>query len=326
MIVVVGQNSTWQKTYFFDSIQRGAVNRVGTMHESAAGKGANVARVLKGYNIPHRMIAYVGGATGEKFAADCERDGISTRFIEIEGESRTCVTLIENDGSVTELVESAPSVNENERTHYAKAFDDALDSGITLLSVSGTAMAGEPESRYFDFVTKAHEQGAAVLLDAYKGHGRRALDAAPEILKINEHELGELTDQRVDSIGGRRDACTELRKRFGIQWCIITRGAEGIEGFNATAHVRARTAAVDMVNPIGSGDSVTAGILSVLYPALKGAKSGFHAISSDNELFRAAVAEGAAAGTANVLNWKPARIEPGDLERVRGEMLTEELS
>ncbi len=313
MIVVVGQNSTWQKTYFFDSVDRGLVNRVRDAKASAAGKGANVGRVLARYGIEHLVFAYIGGPTGKKFLEDCEADGVSAHFVHITGETRTCVTLIEDDGVITELVEPAPEVTEVERDSYHEALFARIGEA-SYLCISGTAMSGETDDCYLEFSRAAKQAGVPILLDSYKAHARRALEAGPELLKINDMELGELSGHAVETADERAAACAALRSRYGIHWCIITRGKDGVEGYAESMAVLASPPDVEAVNPIGSGDSVSAGILSVL--ETDGRR--FDELAADEEVFERAVLEGAAAGTANCLNWKPAAIEPGNLKRVRG--------
>ncbi|MFW6368874.1 MAG: 1-phosphofructokinase family hexose kinase [Spirochaetota bacterium] len=313
MILVVGQNCTWQKTYFFDGVDRGEVNRVREAKESAAGKGANVGRVLAGYGIPHRVFGYNGGVNGSKFSKACEADGVCAHLVEMAGETRTCVTLIEADGAVTELVEPPPSVSETERRNYHEAI--AAEVGrASYLCISGTAMSGETGDCYLAFSRAAQQAGVPVFLDSYKTNAVRALEAAPQLLKINAMELGALSAKPVETGRERREACALLRGRYGVRWCIITRGKDGIEGYAESMAVLAEPPEVKAVNPIGSGDSVSAGVLSVL--EIDG--RSFDELADDENVFERAVLEGVAAGTANCMNWKPAAIEPGDLKRVRG--------
>ena len=313
MILVVGQNSTWQKTYFFGAIERGLVNRVREARESAAGKGANVGRVLTRYQLPHMVFAYNGGPTGGKFAGDCEADGIAMHFLEIAGETRTCVTLIESDGVVTELVEPAPAVTAEEREAYHAALFAGMGEA-SYLCISGTAMSGETDDCYLEFSRAAKDAGVPILLDSYKAHAERALEVGPQLLKINDMELGALSGRPVETAEDRAAACALLRRRYGIRWCIITRGKDGIEGYDESMAVLATPPEVQAVNPIGSGDSVSAGVLSVLETDGR----PFDELDGDEDVFERAVLEGVAAGTANCMNWKPAAIEPGDLKQVRG--------
>ena len=312
MILVVGQNSVWQKTYQFEQIVRGAVNRVSHHFESAAGKGSNVCRALAVYQVPSELHAYVGGANGTKFADSCHADGLATRFTTIAGETRNCVTLLEGDGTMTELVEAAPQISDDEREHAHRLVRERIRAA-SMLAIGGTAMTGESDDCYLQFVSWAGEQNVPVILDSYRSHGKRALDAHPQILKINRDELAELSGLSVETADDRIEAYRLLADRYRLRWIVITHGKAGAEGYNGHAVVAVAPPTVTAVNPIGSGDSVTAGVIAALIATGR----PFDECWSDQDALRAAVLEGVACGTANCMNRKPGHIESADLEWVR---------
>ena len=312
MVIVVGQNSAWQKTYRVDRISRGEVNRVLEVRESAAGKGANACRALIHYGVAAELHGYIGGANGRKFAQACRADGLQTQFTEIGGETRICATLIEEDSTMTEIVEPAPPVTPDERERAHALLFDRL-SEASMLAICGTAMTGETEECYREFVSAARRAGVPVVLDSYRTHGKLALEAAPEILKINRDELGELSAMPVTSATERIAAYRRLCDRYGLRWIVITHGKDGAEGFNGHAVVRVQPPQVTVVNPIGSGDSATAGIIV----AVERAAGGFAEACGDIDCLRAAVIEVVTTGTANCMNHKPGHVEQGDLDWVR---------
>ncbi|TVR63200.1 MAG: hypothetical protein EA426_00975 [Spirochaetaceae bacterium] len=318
MTIVVGRNSTWQKTYRCGAVTRGEVNRVDEVIESPAGKGSNVCRALGVYDVACQLHAYVGGPTGEKFSAACERDGIQARFTQIDHETRVCVTLIEADGAVTELVEPAPRVTDREGKDAEALTISALDTA-SMLAICGTAMTGESENCYRTLIRAAKDRAVPVVLDSYRLHGKRALEAGPEIVKINRDELAELTAGPVDTETARVAAYRRLADRFGVLWVVITNGKDGAEAFNGRTLVRVRPPVVSAVNPIGSGDSVTAGMLARILET----HGKFSDRYRDSDLLRSALAEGVAAGTANCLSEKPGYIDRSALERVRSGLVVE---
>lgn len=324
MVLVVGQNSAWQKTCWIDALQRGAVNRVERVVESAAGKGANTARVLVSYGVAHELHGYAGGANGQAFSSACCADGLTVQFTEIERETRVCTTFIEDDLSVTEVIEPAPEISPSERERARGRFFDRIPHAA-LLAICGTALNGESDDCYIRMVAEAHERTVPVILDSYRLHGRLALEAHPEILKINRDELAELSSLPIESDRERLTAYCALAERYNLRWIIITHGREGAEAFNGRAVVRVRPPEVRAVNPIGSGDSVTAGIVAhvVQSASVAGEQSGAagHRVEQpdwlDVELLRMAVVEGVSAGTANCLSAKPGYIQADHLEHVR---------
>ena len=184
MVLVIGHNGAWQKTYTLGQIHLGRVNRIGQSYQSAAGKGANTCRVLAGYGIDHQLHGYVGGANGDKYIRGCQDDGIQTRLTPIQGETRICSTFLEADQRMTEFVEPSPEVQVQEAQDAWDCFMDSLGSA-TFLAICGTAATGEDEDCYLRLIQAAQALGIPAILDSYKDHGKRALLAGPEIIKIN---------------------------------------------------------------------------------------------------------------------------------------------
>ncbi len=301
MIAVIGQNSTWQKTCFLERLGRGEVNRVRSLAWSAAGKGANVTRVLTFLGEEALAMGYAGGPIGRQFLDYLRGEGLPLDFQEIREETRVCTTLIEADGTVTELIDPPPRVAPDEREGFRRIAERHIPRSAMLV-IGGTSVEGETEDCYRRFVETARQAGVPVLLDSFRLHGRIALEAAPEILKINLHEFEELIGRALADPAARREAYREARERHRLAWIVVTLGAQGVEGWDGARWVRAVPPAVEVRNTIGSGDSATAGIVTGWLR---------------RQAFPEVLAAAAALGTANCLHPIPGVIRPEDLAEVR---------
>ena len=164
---------------------------------------------------------------------------------------------------VTELVEPAVVASEAEQEQFAAAYERLLEQASVVV-IAGSAIGGARNEVYADMVRRARRRGVATLLDAYHGHGRAALAAAPEVVKVNRAELAELAGTAVDSEPRRVAACRGLCDRYGVQWVMVSAGAEGIEACDGKRLLRAAAPPVPAVNPIGSGDAASAGVAAAL--------------------------------------------------------------
>jgi tagatose 6-phosphate kinase len=315
MVLIVGQNSVWQNTYKLPSLVEGSVNRIASVFASAAGKGSNVARALAFLRRDSLLLAYIGGPNGRKFRAACDADGIRSDFTEISRETRICTTLIEDSGRITEVVEPAPAVSPEEVRSFRSTFDRHI-SDASMLVISGTAMTGESDDCYLDFVRAAHNAGVAVVLDSYRDHGKRALEASPEVLKINSDEVAELSGTDCTTRGGRQSASELIMSRYGVRWIIITRGGAGAEAYDKATAFSGEAPEVVLKNAIGSGDSFTAGIVDTLLREVRGAERTDRADFPWGADLATALKVGIAMGSANCMNIKPAHIEPEDFQSV----------
>lgn len=272
----------------------GRVNRLEAAEFFPAGKGANTARVLLGLGEEVLLLSYFGGGNGERFRSAIKAEGIPHRYVPTRGETRTCTTILEAADLTTELIEPAAPLQPAEAERFERLFRRSL-AKTQLLIIAGTSLPGSPEDCYRGYIEKAKKRGIPTILDSYRSHGRAALDAAPEVLKINLFELESLTARTLTDVESRKTALRQVRDTYSLQWIIITRSAEGVEGFDGRSYFHAVAPKIQVQNPIGSGDAVTAGIAYTL----------LRRQSLDQALRR-----GTALGTANCLNLYPGRIEP----------------
>ena len=299
LILVAGHNSDWKKIYRLGRMQVGEVNRLEELHYVAAGKGANTTRALTCMGEKALLVGYAGGSNGTRFLEALRNDGIPHDFQRIAQETRTCVTILEDDRPATELIEPSPSVTAAEARGCERRLLGRL-SRAGILVISGTSLTGSPRDCYRSYVEAARRRGVPVVLDSYKEHGRLALEASPEVLKINRRELESLMEQALPDPDARRRAYRALRERFGLSWIIITSGAEAMEGYDGKRLLAVTPPRIEAMNPIGSGDAATAGIAASF---------------ARGETLAAALRLGAALGSANCLTLRTGEVDPPAVNR-----------
>jgi tagatose 6-phosphate kinase len=300
MILVVGHNPDWKKIYRISRMEVGGVNRLEAAEFFPAGKGANTARVLRGLGEEVLLLSYFGGNNGERFRDAIRSEGIAHRYVRTAGETRTCTTILEAGGPTTELIEPAAPLSRTEIARFDRLFARSLPRA-KLLIITGTSLPGSPDGCYRSYVEQAKDRAVPAILDSYRAHGRAALEASPEVLKINLFELESLTGQSLQDLEQRKEACRRVHERYHLLWVIITLGAGGVEGFDGRSHLHAPVPRIEVSNPIGSGDAVSAGIAQTL---LQGGS------------LEQALRRGAALGTANCLSLYPGRIEPSEFDHI----------
>lgn len=293
MVLVIGENSAWQRTLLVKKLHIDEVNRVKEVHSFASGKGVNVVRALLSTGFNAHVIGYAGGFTGKKFTSYLQEEKLPASFINITGETRICSTIIEDNEKVTELVEPAPEITEQESDRFLELYEEKLNKADAVV-ISGTAVRGEANLRYRDMAEKAGQKNIPVILDSFSLQAKKALGRTINVLKINLSEFEELTGRRLAAYPDRLKAYISFKKEHSINWLIITMGGSGVEGYNGTEVVKSVPVPVSVRNTIGSGDSFSAGVAQAI---LKG------------EGIEQAVKRGTAMGTANCLNYTPGMVK-----------------
>ena len=205
---------------------------------------------------------------------------------------RVCVTIRdEATGRVTELVEEAPLPKPGEWRAFYRQYD-RLVKRAGLVAISGALMPGAPADVYAKLCAAAKKP---VIIDSQREPLLRALRHRPLLAKLNVHEL-ENTLGKTPVVAGAR----QLIER-GAGNVLVTHGAKGAWLVTPAAVWFFTPPRIQPVNPIGSGDAVTAGIVVGF---LRGAE------------LPEAVRLGIACGAANALTPTSGQVIPGDVRRL----------
>ncbi len=289
-----------QRTQFMATLQPGEVNRIRRTIVTASGKGVNVALALKHLGGQPRLLGFQGGDSGRFIAADMERLGIEARWIEVPAPTRHCHTLIEDDtGRITELVEEAVPPAPEHWQQFAQQLESSLE-GCGWMAISGALPPGAPPDALAQFGQAATARGVKLCVDSQGSPLRHTLVARPALVKLNTEELQRtcaLPDRSASSLA---NGAGQLMK-LGAASVLVTDGPHPAHLFSSSGHWSLQPPAIPMVNPIGSGDSVTAGLLFAL---------------QQGQTLVEAAAFGLACGSANALTETPGNLSPAEALRL----------
>ena len=247
-----------QRTLVFPRLQIDAVNRATEVHETASGKSLNVARVL--HTLGNEVLAtgFLGGDSGKFIRGELAAASIAHEFIDVAPKTRMCITVIDqSNGQTTELVEEAKMVGPSALNKLRDVIAWRL-AEVQLMVLSGSLPRGVPID-FYAWCVRASEAGVATIVDASGDPLKSALAGRPLLVKPNRAELALTLNVSTKSNAGLRDAIKRLIDA-GSQWAVITEGKAGAIVSDGKQFWRFRSPQVKAINPIGSGDSLAAGI------------------------------------------------------------------
>jgi tagatose 6-phosphate kinase len=166
--------------------------------------------------------------------------------------------------------------------------------------MSGTITPGGPADFYFRCAQLAHRAGALSVVDAQGSLLLEALKARPGLVKPNRLELAATVRRRLKSEADVQRAMREFSER-GAQRVVVTAGKHPALAFDGCTFWKVISPRVNAVNPIGSGDAFTAGLV---WRLVRGDDLG--------EACRWA----AAAGAANALTLMAGDVKRPEVERL----------
>jgi tagatose 6-phosphate kinase len=281
-----------------------AVNRAATTLDGAAGKSVNVAKVLKSLGEQPVATGFLGGDRGEFIRAALAERGIESDFVTVSARTRQCVTVIdESAGTHTELVEEGRPV---EPADYEKLMAiirrRIKDSRAAVMS--GTIAMGGPADLYSQCTRLAHDAGAIAVADAQGKALLEALKAKPDLAKPNRPELAATAGREFKDDREVMLAMRELHER-GAQRVVVTAGRDATLAFDGRNFWQIIPPHIEAVNPIGSGDAFTAGLV-------------WRLVAGDD--LGEACRWGSAAGAANALTAMAGEVNRENVDRLACEV------
>lgn len=261
MITTVTLNASIDKAYFMDhSIENGTVMRVGSVKNSAGGKGLNVARVVKLCGEPVLASGLVGGYNGGYLENLLDEDGIPHNFDHIEGETRSCINILDEKYGSTEYLEPGCQVTEEEEKRFLERFPDIIKDS-SVITISGSVPRGMSRDIYRKMIGMAKKLGKQVILDTSGDLLEQGLLACPTVVKPNKDELEMLFGVKISS---REDvlACAGRLREQKIPYVVISLGGDGALMLCEEGAFHGMPPKLSVVNTVGCGDSMV-GALAV---------------------------------------------------------------
>ena len=266
MIVALAANPSIDKLFEIERLVRGDIHRPLGFVQTAGGKGLNVARAAEALGAEIIAVALLRGHTGRWLAEQLNAEGVASVAVWTHGENRSSLSVADRETrGLTEFYEHGSDVPSTAWTELVHAAATSWAPG-GWLTISGSMPQGAPDDGYRDLVTEARTAGVRVALDAEDERLRLALEAHPEIVKVNAAEAGGLlgipTSRRDEAL----TAAQKLRALAGGDGHagVVTRGADGVvlaapDGalYEGVLYVRGRY-------PVGSGDAFLAGLVTAL--------------------------------------------------------------
>ena len=137
-----------------------------------------------------------------------------------------------------------------------------------MVVASGSMPAGVPSAFYKEIGELAQAANIPFLLDTSGKSLEYGIEGKPYLIKPNKEELCQYTgksDLTLDEmIATAKEICSK-----GVKYVLISLGAEGALLVGTDIIFRADIPAITVVSPVGSGDSMVAGMAYAL-------KNGLH--------------------------------------------------
>jgi len=263
MIVTVTANAAIDRTVSVETLTPGGLQPAVSDHAQAGGKGVNVARVLRGLGLPVHAVVLVGGEAGDWIVRDLERAQIPCRAVRASGESRTCLEILETKSRRITQLHGAGVIADSAVARALIAQTVELARAADWVALSGSLARGLPAEWAAALVQAAHAAGARVAVDTSRDALRSAWSRGPELVRVNRDELAAVL-----AVARHRVPAPPYPELGSVAMGVISDGALAIEAWcQDAARWQLIPPQVTVMNTVGCGDAMLAGLLAALCEA-----------------------------------------------------------
>lgn len=248
------------------TLRIGESPRAGQIHRAieggqfdAGGKGINVSQYLAALDSDTVATGLLGGFTGEFIRSKLSNEPFETTFVDVPAPTRVNTTVLTADGEY--------KFNENGPQATESAVDELLQ-WIEALRPDRVAIAGSlPPGLGPDAIDRIARAGPWKTDVDVAGEMLIDLSAAYDTCKPNEEELAAAVGRQISDVDDAVTAARVLLSR-GYERVVTSLGSEGAVLVTPDVSLYAEAIETDVVDTVGAGDSLFAGVLSALQRGL----------------------------------------------------------
>ncbi|HMR49461.1 MAG TPA: 1-phosphofructokinase family hexose kinase [Arachnia sp.] len=271
MIVTLTANPSLDRTVRLEgALLPGGVHRIATDITGPGGKGINVA--LGVHRAGLDVLAVFPAPDADPLPALLDDEALPYRAVPSPGKVRTNITVVSDPDVTTKINEPGTPLAASDVRAVEEALSGAVGPGDTVM-LSGSLAPGFPVDEYATLVRRLRAQGAWVGVDTSDAPlaalFAAGADAAPDFLKPNAEELGQLTGgdgaelEAMVAAGDREQVVAAARALHaqGVGDVLVTLGGSGAILVTAEGAWYSPSPPVEVASTVGAGDSATAGYL-----------------------------------------------------------------
>jgi 6-phosphofructokinase 2 len=226
------------------------------------GNGINVGRAFKRLKVKAATCCVLAGKIGTLISDILSDELDDPHFIWEEGETRiNCVIQQSDPVSQYEINGMGPAMSASVLDKLEKELYAYSKDGFAVLT--GSPPLNITHDIYNILCSRLKNAGIKCLVDADGALLNSAVKSKPYIIKPNIHELERLVKKNLDSIDDIAAAAKDLHN-LGIEYVFISIGHRGAILASKEGIFYGASPEVPLVSRVGAGDSMVAGILSVI--------------------------------------------------------------
>ncbi|WP_045498704.1 1-phosphofructokinase family hexose kinase [Chryseobacterium sp. StRB126] len=263
-ILTITLNPSVDKSSSVQNIVSEKKMRCNSPKYEAGGGGINVSRGLKRLGISSDAFFTSGGRTGKLLEDLLQVEQLNVLPFYVEAETRENFTVSDiSDKKQYRFVFPGEPLTEGEQKKILNSIE-VMDQLADFVVISGSLPVGVDRMFMKQLINRCKTKGSKLIVDSSGEVLKIAAEEGVFLLKPNIGELASLAGkEKLEEID--IDKTAQLIISQGkAEVVVVSLGAQGAVLFSATEKIQIAAPDVEVKSTVGAGDSMVAGMISVL--------------------------------------------------------------
>ena len=305
MIYTVTLDPMLDRVVWVEELEYDDVNHITEDLRRPAGKGIDVARVIRELGGKSISLGFAGGYAGLEMTDLLAAEGLEADFTRTRDETRMSLTIFQRKKKIQTLLRTPQLVPEQSEIDFFCAKMDRIPDGSSVV-ISGNIPSGMRDDFFASLIQTLKKRNIKVFFDSDREALKLGVAAGPYMIKPNIFELNRLAGSKAAEPLEIKDIVKPIQDN--VEYIIVSLGARGAVGFSREGNYYARPPRVNVRNSTGAGDSLLGGFASVM---------------TQSGSFEEALKIGVACGTATAAGVSGTICTKNDINTIKGEVIIE---
>ena len=259
-IVTLTFNPCIDKSTTIDALVADKKLRCSTPKFEPGGGGLNVARAVKKLGGEALAIYPAGGYSGKFLHQLVDKEGITSRIVEIKSHTRENLIVVDNSTNHQyRFGMPGPELEEQEYKRCLQLLEEEDD--VSFIVASGSLARGVPVNIYAQIAVIAKQKAAKLIVDTSGDALQQAITEGVFLIKPNLAELSSLVGKEEIHAEMVDDVAMELIEKGKCEMMVVSLGSSGAMLVTGEQVVQMVPPVVKRKSTVGAGDSMVAGIV-----------------------------------------------------------------
>lgn len=228
------------------------------------GGGINVSRALKRLGLDSTALFTSGGKTGSLLESLLKLEDIAIDPIRVNGETRENFIVVDSATNQQYRFGFPGEEFESNELEGISSSIEELTYTPDFVVISGSIPAGVPSEFIRSLINTYKTKGSKIIIDTSGDALRLALDEGVYLIKPNAGELAALVGKEELGHSDLDMAAQQLISEGKVTLIVVSLGAQGAILYSKTEKIQLPSPVVKVRSTVGAGDSMVAGMVSVL--------------------------------------------------------------